>query len=232
MVRFGPSARAQAPVQISLLLVAALTLSSCGGVAARCPATPEEAARAYVQAVKANRYEEAYGLLSAQARADLPYERFLLQIKQQTGSQDGLERALSGDSAVLDVTAQITTPGGDTVELVLQDGQWRLAPAAVDYYAQSTPLDAARTLVRAWKAGRFDVLPKEQQAGATAESLRTAWLGEQKDYVAGVIAAAELALPQPELKQQGERATLVLGTSGLLVLLREDGVWKIEDITR
>jgi len=222
---------------LGLVLTGVSACSGAGGSGAGAPTSPREAAQAYVEAVRAGRYEQAYALLGDEVKAKLPYEQFVAELKARPDAVRGLERAVAeGPAGQPRVSAFVVTPDGDAAELLWEQGQWKLGPSAVDYYCQATALDAARTLVRAWQAQRFDVLlrlvPRAQLEGTTEEALRAAWLGEEKGFVEGLIAATQAALSAPDLQQQGERATLALGGLGTLVLVREDGQWKIEDMTR
>ena len=60
------------------------------------------------------------------------------------------------------------------------------------------------------------------------EQLRAAWEGPEKDEIAQVIAGLKQALPSATIEESGERATMAYG-AGTLQLVREHGLWKIEN---
>ncbi|MEM9694605.1 MAG: hypothetical protein AAGA56_18795 [Myxococcota bacterium] len=69
----------------------------------------------------------------------------------------------------------------------------------------------------------------EEGGGLTEARLKEAWTGEQKEYITGVVEAVKSALPTAKIEETDDRAAMPFGTGGTVLLVREDGRWKIED---
>jgi hypothetical protein len=220
--RFAASLRAAA---------AALWITGCG---ASRPASPQDALSAYAAALRAGKTQDAYALLSEDAKKDIPYESFQRIVRENPDEAREVGRSLSRPAAPPRVTATVKAPNGETLLLVLEDGAWRVDGSAIDLYAQVTPDTALRSFVRAFKNRRYDVLlrfvPESEREGLGVEELKRAWEGEERAELEGLVAAVETSLPSANLEVTGDRATMAFGTGGTVELLREGGLWKIEDI--
>ncbi len=207
-----------------------LALTACGGGEAL---GPREVLSAYATAVEQGDAEAAYALLSAEARATLSFTDFAKMLRDHPEELRALASALRRPSGDALVRASLTAANGETLELVMEDGRWRLEAEALDLYGQSTPLAAVRTFIRAVAHQRWDVLlklvPEEQAEGLDAEKLRASWEGEQRRDLEQLVQALQAALPTAEVELLGDRATLSYGATGTVELLRESGRWKIED---
>jgi hypothetical protein len=60
--------------------------------------------------------------------------------------------------------------------------------------------------------------------------LKQAWDGEQREELERLVLAVNDALPTGRLEVTGDRATLAFGAGGTVELLRERGLWKIQDL--
>jgi hypothetical protein len=194
---------------------------------------PREVLTAYAQALDENRLDDAYALLSAEAQRELPLEAFRRMILENPDEARALAAALVRPSGPPLVTANVTAPDGESLLLILEDGQWRVDGSAIDLYSQATPEAAVRSFLRAYENGRFDVLvrfvPSAEAAGLDAARLEKAWRGEQKAEMDRLTQALTAALPTARFEHLGDRATMAYGAGGTVELVREDGRWKIED---
>lgn len=211
---------------------ATLLLGAC---ASSGPArTPEGALSAYSQALREGRTRDAYALLSADAKKDIPYETFQRILRENPEEVKELGRALETRAAPARVTAVVTAPNGEALELVYEDGAWRVDASAIDLYGQSTPAIALRSFVRAFKNRRYDVLlrfvPESEKEGLGVEELRRAWEGEERKELEALVSAVEAGLPTANLEITGDRATMAFGAGGTVELVRERGLWKVEDL--
>ena len=113
-----------------------------------------------------------------------------------------------------------------------EDGVWKVDASAVDLYAQDTPKHAVQGFVRALERKRYDVVlryvPESHREGLDAAKLKAAWEGDEKNSVEQLVAALKQALPTAAIEEAGERATMTHG-AGTLQLVREHGLWKIEN---
>ena len=111
-----------------------------------------------------------------------------------------------------------------------------IEPSAIDLYSQVEPRVAIASFVRAFDNRRYDILmrfvPDDKREGLDANALRRAWEGEQKNEMRQIVRALDAALPTARVEQIGDRATMAYGAAGTVELVRERGLWKIEDIVR
>lgn len=214
-----------------------LLAGAVGGCAEGRPAVtagPREALAAYAQAIAEGRLEEAYALLSVEAKRELPFDAFARMVAENPEEARAMASALTRPAGPPWVTATVSTPSGESLLLVLEDGNWRVDGSAIDLYSQSTPEAAIRAFLRAYANGRFDVLirfvPASQAQGLDAARLEQAWGGEQKAEMDRLTQALTAALPTARFEHLGDRATMAYGAGGTVELVREDGAWKIEDL--
>lgn len=147
--------------------VLAALLVVAPGCASR-PVGPADTVRAYAQSLREGHFDEAYLLLSAEARRALPYERFVALARSQPETVQDAVASFSAVSPEAPITARVELASGETVTLLHEGGQWRLDPAALDFYGQRTPQQALRSFVRALERQRWAVLvdlaPREEVA--------------------------------------------------------------------
>lgn len=213
----------------SAVLVA--TVAACG--ASREPATPHDALLAYAHALEQGRTRDAYALLSDSAQKSMPFEMFERMVKENPEDVRAVTTALLRPSGRAQVTATVTAPDGQTLLLRLEGGHWRVDRTAIDLYAQDTPEAALSTFVRAFENKRYDVLlrfvPDSKREGLDRDKLRIAFEGEQREEVQRITQAIKAALPTAAIERLDDRATMSYGAGGTVELLREHGVWKIEE---
>jgi len=216
-------------VRSASLAVALALVAGCAGARGE---DPQGVLHAYARALEDGRADDAYRLLSDEARRGISLEAFRRMV---TGSPDEVKelgRALARPTAPPVVTATVTAPNGQELQMVLENGRWKVDAAAVDLYAQDTPRHAVQGFVRALERKRYDVLmrfvPDGHKEGLDPERLKKAWEGEDKEEMAQVLSALKQALPAASIEETGERAAMPYG-AGTMQLVREHGVWKIED---
>lgn len=211
-----------------------LGLAILAGCAARqSPSNPRETLDAYANALRERRLEDAYALLSDEAKKSMPFEAFKTIVKGSPQEIDEIVNALTRPSAPPRVTATVTSPQGDTLLLVYEDGRWRIDGSAIDLYNQDTPKQALEAFVRAFENKRYDVLmrfvPDGKKEGLDAAKLKKEFEGEQREEIERLTQALKAALPTAEIERIGDRATMSYGAGGTVELLREHGTWKVEE---
>jgi hypothetical protein len=188
----------------------------------------------YAAALEAGRYQDAYALLSAEAQRDIPFAAFERMARENPDEVKEIARSLRRPISESSVTATVTGADGSTLLLVYEAGSWRVDSSAVDLYSQASPELAMASFVKAFESKRYDVLlrfvPAEKRAGLDEKSLRTAWEGEQKRDMTQLVQALKASLPTAKVELLGDRATLAYGPGATIELLREQGVWKIEEL--
>jgi hypothetical protein len=218
------------PRVVVLLAVAALA-SACGP--SRPPQNPKDVLAEYARALEEGRAKDAYAMLSSDARKDMPFEAFERMVKENPEETRAMARALARPSSAPSVTATVTTPEGDTLVLHYEGDHWRVDRSAIDLYGQDSPEAALKSFVRAFRNKRYDVIlrfaPDAKRSGLDAAKLKTAFEGEQKEEIERLTQAIDAALPTAVVEHLGDRATMSYGAGGTVELVREHGVWKIEE---
>jgi hypothetical protein len=218
---------------VTLVGAALVTVSTAGCDAGLYPASdPQSVIRAYARDLEDGRADAAYRLLSDEARRGISLEAFRRMVSDDPEGVREIGRSLERPTAVPVVTAIVTSPSGQELNLALEDGHWRIDGSAIDLYAADTPRRAIEGFVRAVERKRFDIVmhyvPETHREGLDAATLQAAWEGPEKDEIAQVIAGLKQALPGAAIEESGERATMAYG-AGTLQLVREHGLWKIEN---
>jgi hypothetical protein len=211
------------------VLAASAALAAC---AARAGTDPESTLHAYARALDEGRADLAYAYLSDEARRGISLEAFRRIVKEDPDGVRELARSLERPAAPAVVSATVTSPSGEELQLVLENGKWRIDASAIDLYAQDVPRRAIEGFIRAVERKRYDVVmqyvPDAHKEGLDAAKLREAWEGPEKAQIGQVISALKRALPSATIEETGERAAMVYGV-GTIQLLREHGLWKIEN---
>jgi hypothetical protein len=216
--------------------MAVLVLASVVGILpAGCapgPQDPGGVLHAYARALDEGRAEDAYRMLSEEAKRGMSLEAFRHMVRESRDDVREVSQALSRPTSPPLVTATLTTPSGQEIELVLENGAWKVDATAIDLYAQDTPRHTVMGFVRALERKRYDVLlryvPDAHKEGLDAAKLRAAWEGHDKEEMDQVLAALRQALPGAAIEEVGDSAQMPYGP-GVMRFVREHGVWKIED---
>jgi hypothetical protein len=201
----------------------------CGGSGAE---DPQAVLRSYARALEEGRADDAYRMLSDDARRGISPEAFRRMVKDDPEEVKEIGKSLQRPTTPAVVTATVTANTGQELDLVLERGRWRVDTSAIDLYAQDTPRHALQGFVRALDRRRYDIIlrfvPDAHKEGLDVAKLRDAWEGADKEEMAKVLAALKQTLPSASIEETGERATLAYG-AGTMQLVREHGLWKIED---
>lgn len=218
------------------IFIALITTSILGASVLACVGgraeDPHSVLRSYARALDEGRAEDAYRMLSEEARRGTSLEAFRRMVKDNPQDVREMAHALSRPTAAPVVTATVTSSTGQVLELVLENGKWKVEATAIDLYAQDTPRHAIQGFVRAVDRKRYDVVlkyvPDLHREGLDATALKSAWEGHDKDEIDQVVAGLKQALPSATIEETGDRAAMAY-SQGTVQLVRERGVWKIED---
>ena len=214
-----------------LAVLAFVALLGCRGAALQ--QGPSDTLRAYSRALDDGRADDAYKLLSSEAKRSISLDAFRRMVKENAPEMKDIAHSLSRPSSDPVVTATVTSPKGDTVLLVYEDGRWRLDGSAINLYGQATPRQSIEAFLRAFERKRYDVMlrfvPDSHLEGLDASKLRAAWEGAQKEEMIRITSALRAALPSAQFEEIGDRATMAYGSGGTVQLVREHGAWKIDD---
>jgi hypothetical protein len=208
---------------------------------------PRDTLLAYASALREGRYADAWQLLSPAAQQSMTQEEFVSAARSQPDEINATAGGYSDVSANGSMVARVEMATGETVSLVYEEGQWRLDPASLDFYSQSTPAAALASFVSAVENQRWDVLLRlapraiasqlrmasSQPARVPEEILREAWTGPRAQRDRDVLRVLKQSLERGATPERtDDHATLVYGIANQYTarLVREEGVWKVEDI--
>lgn len=262
----------------ALVLPLLLLLTACSGTIVQ--QGPSDTLRAYARALDEGRVDDAYRLLSDEAKRSMSLEAFRRAVTENPQDVAEIARAMARPTTDPVVTATVTVPNGDELLLIYEGGRWRIDASAVDLYGQATPRQALMGFLRAFERKRYDVVlryvpdadregplglgdepapapaaPKEKDKDAakpadkdkdaakdgakpaapaapdqlTAEKIRAAWEGPQKEQINRIVQAIRTALPTAQFEETGDSAAMAYGAGGTVAFVREHGVWKIKD---
>ena len=208
----------------------AVMLAACAG--ASRGNDPTSVLHSYAHALEEGRADDAYRMLSDDARRGISLEAFRRMVKDDPDEVREIGRSLERPTSTPVVTAKVTAPGGQELDLVLENGVWKVDSTAIDLYAQDTPRHAVQGFVRALERKRYDVVlryvPDAHKEGLDAAKLKGAWEGHDKEEMEQVLSSLRQAMPTAKIEETGDHATLPYG-AGTMQLVREHGLWKIED---
>jgi hypothetical protein len=217
----------------TLALACVVWFAAMGCRASTLQQGPSDTLRAYARALDDGHADDAYKLLSSEARRSISLEAFRRMVKENATEMKDIAHALSRPSSDPVVIATVTSPRGESVLLVYEDGRWHLDGSAINLYGQSTPRQSVEAFLRAFERKRYDVMirfvPDTHLEGLDEGKLRAAWEGPQKEEMQRITAALRAALPTAQFEEIGDRATMAYGSGGTVQLIREHGQWKIED---
>jgi hypothetical protein len=217
---------------LSLVPALVLVFAAAACTPQRPADDPQSILRDYARALEEGRADDAYRMLSDEARRGISLEAFRRMVKDNPDEVREIGKGLERPTAPPVVTAVVTSPNGQELHLVLENGKWRVEAAAIDLYAQDTPRHALQGFVRALERKRWDIVmrfvPDAHKEGLDAPKLKATWEGEEREEMEQVLAALKQALPTASIEETGERATMPYG-AGTIQLVREHGLWKIED---
>ncbi len=116
--------------------------------------------RSYSHALDEGRAEEAYRMLSDEARRGISLEAFKRMVKDNPEEVREIAKSLARPTTAPIVTATVTSSTGQELNLVLENGSWKVEATAIDLYAQDTPRHCIQGFVRAVERKRYDVVLK------------------------------------------------------------------------
>jgi hypothetical protein len=186
----------------------------------------------YLRAVNRGQLHRAYGMLSERYRREVSEKDFVASARASGSDLKESQKAFLASSQPPRVRAHLTYGPGERLDLVVEDGQWKLDVDPLDFYSQRTPRDALRSFVRALERRRYDIVlrfvPERWRALMTEQKLKEKWEGDKRAELDVLLANLRRNL-EARIEESGDRATMAYGDRFECRFVKENGLWKIED---
>ena len=217
-------------------LGAALTSAALAALLSGCgprQAGPVSALHDYSAALRAHDYSAAYDLMSEGFQAKHSREDFVRMMKESGPEVAQTAQMLSSQHKSVDVTAEFNFGIGDTMRLVQEDGEWRIASNPMAFYGQGSPREALRSFVRAYSLRRWDVMlrfvPTKYRERMSVAKMRAQFEGDHREELDSMMNMIQANLDQP-IVDKGTEARMPYGDRFEVKFVLEDGRWKIQDL--
>lgn len=211
----------------SFLVAAALSLAACGGGGLRKGAPASASVQELVAALRTDDPRRAYDLLSSDIRKSTSYDEFALQWKQSKAEREWqarvLEESLKSDPDVGE-RAVASYSDGKVVGLEREGRSWKLDSALVARSSAARPRDAIRMFAEALAAKDLESVLR------TLTSRRRNGIQAQLE---GFLEGLERRVDDKIDEMGQDRAELRWDENDIqyrIVLRKEDGEWRIDDI--
>ena len=210
----------------------ALVCFAAAGCGARQP-SPISTLHEYSASLRAKDYSAAYDMMSESFQAKHSREDFARMMKESGQEVAQTAQMLSSQSKEVDIAAEFSYGLGDSMRLVQEDGEWRIASNPVEFYSQATPRDALRSFVRAFSLKRWDVMmrfvPVKYRERMSIEKMRQQFEGDHRDEIESMMNMIRANLDEP-ISDKGNEARMPYGDRFEVKFVLEDGKWKIQDL--
>jgi hypothetical protein len=187
----------------------------------------------YGRALKNRDYAAAYDMMSSGFRGKVSREDYIRMMKDNLREVDETASRLRGKRGGLEVSAEFEYGFGDRMLLVQEDGRWRIASNPVAFYDQSTPRNALRGFLRAYRLERWDIMmrfvPNAYREKMDEAKLKAQFTGPSREQVENLINTVEANIDEPII-ERGNDARMSYGDRFNVQFVKEDGLWKLKDL--
>ena len=210
------------------VLLLALVLAACGGGKG-----PSGTLDSYGKALKNRDYSAAYELMSSSFRGKVSRDDYVRMMRDNPREVDETADRLRGKKGSLEVSAEFEYGLGDRMLLVQEDGDWRIAANPLGFYDQSTPRNALRGFLRAYRLERWDVMlrfvPNLYREKMDPPKMKAQFTGPSREQMENLINTLEANVDEPII-ERGNDARMSYGDRFTVTFVREDGAWKLKDL--
>jgi len=193
---------------------------------------PEAVLSAYVDAIAEGDYRRAHTLLSAETRAAVTIETFTEHLGRDAGLTRLRVRALHRPPTAIGPDGALSLEG-ESVDMVLEAGGFRIVGNPADSFDQTTPRGAIRAFGFALAERRAEWLlglaPPEARRLLDEATVRAA-LTEDNEVAYVELADAVTSSGETPIELHGSHASIRIGVRRVLRLIRYEGLWYVDGI--
>jgi len=227
-LRSTPGAVLRAAAVLGITLGLGLPLGACGSRKG-----PGQTLDRYGSALKNRDFRSAYELMSSSFRGKVSREDFERMMRDNAREVDETAARLRGKRGSIEVSAELEYGFGDQMRLVQEDGRWRIATNPLGFYDQSTPRNALRGFLRAFRLERWDVMmrfvPNAYREKMDEAKLKAQFTGPSREQIETLINTIEANVDEP-IVERGNDARMSYGDRFNVQFVKEDGLWKLKDL--
>jgi hypothetical protein len=213
--------------------VLGLVLGLLGAAACARGTGPDQTLDRYGLALKNHDFAAAYDLMSSGFRVKTSREDYVRTMRDNAREVNETADRLRGKKGSMEVSAEFEYGLGDTMRLVQEDGQWRIATYPLGFYDQSTPKAALRSFIRAYRLERWDLMlrfvPNSYREKMDAKKMQAQFTGPSREQMENLINTLEANVDEP-ITERGNDARMSYGDRYTVQFLKEDGAWKLKDL--
>jgi len=194
---------------------------------------PTQTLDRYGRALKNGDFNTAYDLMSSQYRGKISREDYVRMMRDNSREVGETAERLRGKRGSLEVSAEFEYGLGDKMLLVQEGGRWRIASNPLAFYDQSTPRNALRSFLRAYRLERFDIMlrfvPNAYREKMDVAKMKAQFTGPSREQMENLINTLEANVDEP-IVERGNDARMSYGDRFTVQFVKEDGVWKLKDL--
>src|SRR3954471_9072603 len=187
----------------------------------------------YGLALRKHDFSGAYDLMSSSYRGKVAREDYVRMMRDNAREVNETADRLRGKKGSMEVSAEFEYGLGDTMRLIQEDGQWRIATYPLGFYDQSTPKAALRSFIRAYRLERWDVMlrfvPNSYREKMDARKMQAQFTGPSREQMENLINTLEANIDEPII-ERGNDARMSYGEHYWVQFLKEEGAWKLKDL--
>jgi hypothetical protein len=209
-------------------IVLMLVLAACGGNKG-----PSQTLDNYGRALKNRDFGKAYDLMSSSYRGKVSREDYIRMMRDNVREVDETADRLRGKKGSMEVSAEFEYGLGDKMLLVQEDGRWKIATNPLAFYDQSTPRNALRSFLRAYRLERWDVMlrfvPNSYREKMDVAKMKAQFSGPSREQMENLVNTIEANVDEPII-ERGNDARMSYGDRFTVQFVKEDGAWKLKDL--
>jgi TPR repeat protein len=204
---------------VAIRAASALLLMLGAGCGRPAVPDPDEAVRRFAQAARQGDAETIHRMLTRQSQREHGREGTRRLVLESRAELERLGRAIGAGRTEVATRAALRYADGETADLVVEQGQFRISAAAGLPSAAQTPAQALAELRQALARRSYSGLTRVLSSGT-----RSALENDLRSLVTGLEHPETL-----EIKVSADRAEVTVPGGHLVRLKKEAGLWKVED---